>query len=238
MIYVVSANSATDSEYPDLSSIPSSYHHLQEVFNKKKAMSLPLHRPCVCAELFPGSNIPNGRLYSVSGPKKEAMTDYIETSLKEGLIHPSSSPAGAGFFLVGKKDGSLRPCIEYSPLDDITVKNRYPLPLMTSVFDQLQQAKIFTKLDHRNASHLICIREGDEWETGFNTPSGHYVMPFGLTNAPAVFQAMINDVLRDFLDHFVYVYLDDILIYSVQRNGGGHDEPSFQSPRVPQGHCL
>ena len=83
---------------------------------------------------------------------------------------------------------------------------------MSSVFDQLQQAKIFTKLDLRNAYHLIRIREGDEWKTGFNTP--HLVMPFGLTNAPAVFQAMINDVLRDFLDHFVYVYLDDILIYS------------------------
>ena len=88
---------------------------------------------------------------------------------------------------------------------------------MTSVFDQLQQAKIFTKLDLRNAYHLVRIREGDEWKTGFNTPSGHYeycVMPFGLTNAPAVFQAMINDVLRDFLDQFVYVYLDDLLIYS------------------------
>ena len=88
---------------------------------------------------------------------------------------------------------------------------------MSSVFDQLQQAQVFTKLDLRNAYHLMRIREGDEWKTGFNTPTGHYeycVMPFGLTNAPAVFQAMINDILRDFLDQFVYVYLDDILIYS------------------------
>ena len=75
------------------------------------------------------------------------MNDYITTSLEAGLIHPSRSPAGAGFLFVGKKDGSLRPCIDYSPLNDITIKNRYPLPLMTSVFDQLQQAKIFTKLD-------------------------------------------------------------------------------------------
>ena len=88
---------------------------------------------------------------------------------------------------------------------------------MSSVFDQLQQAKVFTKLDLHNAYNLIRIREGDELKTGFYTPSGHYeylAMPFGLNNNPAVFQAMINDVLRDFLDHFVYVYLDDILIYS------------------------
>ena len=153
----------------------------------------------------------------MSGPERQAITEYIEASLKTGLIRPSSSPAGAGFFFVNKKDGSLRPCIDYSPLNNITVKNRYPLPVMSSVFDQLQQARIFTKLDLRNAYHLVRIREGDEWKTGFKTPSGHYeycVMPFGLTNAPAVFQAMINDILREFLDKFVYVYLDDILIYS------------------------
>lgn len=141
------------------------------------------------------------------------MNNYIETSLQAGLIRPSSSPAGAGFFFVDKKDGSLRPCIDYSPLNEITIKNRYPLPLISSAFELLQDANIFTKLDLRNAYHLVRIREGDEWKTGFNTPSGHYeylVMPFGLTNAPAVFQALINEVLGDFLNKFVFVYLDDI----------------------------
>lgn len=106
---------------------------------------------------------------------------------------------------------------EYSPLNAITIKNRYPLPLISSAFELLQDANIFTKLDLRNAYHLVRIREGDEWKTGFNTPSGHYeylVMPFGLTNAPAVFQALINEVLGDFLNKFVFVYLDDILIFS------------------------
>lgn len=87
---------------------------------------------------------------------------------------------------------------------------------MSSPFDQLQQAKIFSKLNLRNACHLVRIRDGDEWKTGFNTPSGHYeylVMPFRLTNV--VFQAMINDVLRDYLNHFVCVYLDDTLIFSL-----------------------
>lgn len=122
------------------------------------------------------------------------MKEYIETSMKVGIIRPSSL---AGFFFLGKKDKSLRPCIDYSPLNDITIKNRYPLLLMS--FDQFQQAKVFTKLDLHNAYHLIRIREVDELKMGFNTPSGHYeylVMPFGLTNAPAIFLAMINDVLR------------------------------------------
>uniref|UniRef100_A0A8C7WWZ3 Gypsy retrotransposon integrase-like protein 1 n=1 Tax=Oryzias sinensis TaxID=183150 RepID=A0A8C7WWZ3_9TELE len=203
---------------PELSTVPACYHHLGEVFSKSRASSLPPHRPYDCAiDLVPGSTIPKGRLYPVSAAERQALNDYIDNSLAAGLIRPSSSAAGAGFFFVGKKDGSLRPCIDYSALNDITIKNRYPLPLMSSVFDQLQQAKVFTKLDLRSAYHLVRIREGDEWKTGFNTPRGHYeylVMPFGLTNVPAVFQAMINDILRDFLDHFVYVYLDDILIYS------------------------
>ncbi len=92
------------------------------------------------------------------------------------------------------------PCIDYRGLNDITVKNRYPLPLMSSAFELLQGAAIFTKLDPRNAYHLVRIREGDEWKTAFNTPTGHFeylVMPFGLSNSPAVFQALVNDVLND-----------------------------------------
>lgn len=120
-------------------------------------------------------------------------------------------------FSLIKKDKSLRPCIDYRGLNNITVKNKYPLPLIDSAFSSLHQATVFTKLDLRNAYHLVRIREGDEWKTAFNTPLGHFeylVMPFGLTNAPAVFQALINDVLRDMLNRFVFVYLDDILIFS------------------------
>ncbi len=145
------------------------------------------------------------------------MEKYISDSLTAGIIRPSSSPAGAGFFFVAKKDSSLRPCIDYRGLNNITVKNTYPLPLMSSAFERLQGASIFTKLDLRNAYHLVRIREGDEWKTTFNTPRGHFeylVMPFGLSNSPAVFQALVNDVLRDMVDQFIYVYLDDILIFS------------------------
>ncbi|XP_075894338.1 uncharacterized protein LOC142896522 [Nelusetta ayraudi] len=203
---------------PDLTGVPPEYHDFQEVFSKAKATSLPPPRPYDCAiDLLPGTSPPRGRLYSLSAPEREAMETYINDSLAAGIIRPSSSPAGAGFFFVVKKDTTLRPCIDYRGLNDITVKNRYPLPLISSAFELLEGATFFTKLDLRNAYHLVRIREGDEWKTAFNTPTGHYeylVMPFDLTNALAVFQALVNDVLHDMLNKHVFVYLDDILIYS------------------------
>ncbi|XP_016332899.1 uncharacterized protein LOC107681197 [Sinocyclocheilus anshuiensis] len=202
----------------DLSRVPSSYHQFKAVFCKSRATSLPPHRPYDCAiELLPGSCPPRGRIFSLSSPERTAMDTYIKESLAAGIIRASTSPAGAGFFFVGKKDGVLRPCIDYRGLNKIMVRNQYPLPLMATAFELLQGASIFTKLDLRNAYHLVRIQQGDEWKTAFNTPTGHYeylVMPFGLTNAPAVFQALINDVLRDMLNQFVFVYLDDILIFS------------------------
>ncbi len=205
-------------EHMDLSNVPSEYRDLKGVFSKSRAASLPPHRPYDCAiDLLPGTSPPKGKLYSLSAPEREAMEKYISDSLAAKIIRPSSSPAGAGFFFVKRKDGSLRPCIDYRGLNNITVKNTYPLPLMSSAFERLQGAFFFTKLDLRNAYHLVCIREGDEWKTAFNTPRGHFeyrVLPFGLSNAPAVFQALVNDVLRDMLNQFIYVYLDDILIFS------------------------
>ncbi len=212
------SGSVLQDEMGSLSNVPEEYLDLKEVFSKSRAASLPPHRPYDCAiDLVPGMSPPKGRLYSLSVTEREAMEKYISDSLTAGFIRPSSSPAGAGFFFVAKKDGSLRPCIDYRGLNNITVKNTYPFPLMSSAFERLQGASIFTKLDLRNAYHLVRIREGDEWKTAFNTPRGHFeylVMPFGLSNSPAVFQALVNDVLRDMVDQFIYVYLDDILIFS------------------------
>uniref|UniRef100_A0A669C7S5 Reverse transcriptase domain-containing protein n=1 Tax=Oreochromis niloticus TaxID=8128 RepID=A0A669C7S5_ORENI len=203
---------------PDLTAVPSVYHELVEVFSKDRARSLPPHRPYDCAiDLLPGAPLPTSRLYSLSRPERESMEEYITDALAAGIIRSSTSPLAAGFFFVDKKDKSLRPCIDYRALNAITVKNKYPLPLLTSAFELLHGMKIFSKLDLRSAYHLVRIREGDEWKTAFNTHLGHFeylVMPFGLTNAPAVFQALVNDVLRDFINHFVFVYLDDILIFS------------------------
>ncbi|KAK3520974.1 hypothetical protein QTP86_001847 [Hemibagrus guttatus] len=118
---------------------------------------------------------------------------------------------------MAKKDSDLRPCIDYRALNKITVKFRYPLPLVPSALEHLRGATVFTKLDLRSAYNLIRIREGDEWKTAFVTPTGHYeylVMLYGLVNAPSVFQYFMHEVLREFLHKSVLVYIDDILIYS------------------------
>ncbi|KAI3355959.1 hypothetical protein L3Q82_017151, partial [Scortum barcoo] len=159
----------------DLSGVPE-YHDLKEVFNKNKALSLPPQRPYDCAiDLIHGSPLPSSRLYHFSRPESEAMEKYIRESLAAGLIHsPSKAPLGAGFFFVEKKDSSLRPCIDYRGINNITIRNKYPIPLIDSAFTPLQGAVIFTKLDLRNAYHLMCIREGDEWKIAFNTPLDHF----------------------------------------------------------------
>lgn len=111
----------------------------------------------------------------------------------------------------------MRPCIDYRALNNITVKFRYPLPLVPAALEQLRGAAVFTKLDLRSTYNLIRIREGDEWKTAFITPTGHYeyvVMPYGLANTSAIFQDFMHEVLRDFLYKSVLVYIDNILIYS------------------------
>ncbi len=208
----------TPTSTSDAINLPPEYADLVEVFSKGKASQLPIHRSVDCAiELLPGTTPPKGRIFPLSQPESESMKTYIKEELAKGFIRPSTSPASAGSFFVKKKDGGLRPCIDYRGLKENTVKFRYPLPLVPAALEQLRQARYYTKLDLRNAYNLIRIREGDEWKTAFSTTSGHYeylVMPFGLANSPSVFQAFMNDIFRDMLDRWVIVYIDDILIYS------------------------
>lgn len=214
-VQTINIQSLQDQEFATL---PTVYSDLTEVFSQQSATHLPPHRPYDCAiELLPGTIPPKGRIFPLSQPESEAMNSYIQEELGKGFIRPSTSPAAAGFFFVKKKDGNLRPCIDYRGLNEITVKYRYPLPLVPAALEQLRQAKIYTKLDLRSAYNLIRIKQGDEWKSGFSTTRGHYeytVMPFGLANSPSVFQAFMNDVFRDMLDQWVIVYIDDILIYS------------------------
>uniref|UniRef100_A0A9J8BDC1 Gypsy retrotransposon integrase-like protein 1 n=1 Tax=Cyprinus carpio carpio TaxID=630221 RepID=A0A9J8BDC1_CYPCA len=199
-------------------SIPSGYAPFSDVFCPKRASKLPPHRPWDCAiDLLPGEPVPRGRIYPLSIPEEKAMEDYIKEALAQGYIRPSTSPAASSFFFVEKKDGGLRPCIDYRSLNNITVKFHYPLPLVLAALEHLRGATVFTKLDLRSTYNLIQIREGDDWKTAFITPTGHYeylVMPYGLVNAPSVFQDFIHEVLREFLHKFVLVYIDDIFIYS------------------------
>ncbi len=145
------------------------------------------------------------------------MRDYLTKNLAKGFVQHSKSPTGAPILFVKKKDGSLRLCVDYCGLNKITKKNQYPLPLISSLLDWLSTEKIFTKLDLCGAYNLLRIRSDDEWKTAFRTHYDHFeytVMPFGLTNALAVFQHLMNDIFREYMDEFVMVYLDDILIFS------------------------
>ena len=198
--------------------IPERYKQFQDVFEKKNADILPEHRPYDCAiDLQDGAQPPFGPIYNLSQNELTTLREYIDENLAKNFIRHSKSPAGAPILFVKKKDGSLRLCVDYRGLNKVTVKNRYPLPLISGLLDQLGQAKIYTKIDLRGAYNLVRIKEGDEWKTAFRTRYGHFeynVMPFGLTNAPAIFQHLMNDVFREYLDRFVVCYLDDILIYS------------------------
>ncbi|KAK3531902.1 hypothetical protein QTP70_034406, partial [Hemibagrus guttatus] len=190
---------------------------LNSLFHILQASKLPPHRPWDCAiDLLPGESVPRGKIYPLSIPEEKAMEEYIEEALAQGYICPSTSPAISSFF-VAKKDGGLRPCIDYRALNHIIVKFRYPLPLVPAALEHLHGATVFTKLDLRSTYNLIRIHEGDKWKTAFVTPTGHYeylVMPYGLVNAPSVSQDFIHELLREFLHKFVLVYIDDILIYS------------------------
>ena len=141
----------------------------------------------------------------------------LKELLDAGFIRPSKAPYGAPVLFQKKHDGSLRLCIDYRALNKLTIKNKYPLPLIADSFDQLSKAKYFTKLDLRSGYYQVRIAEGDEPKTTCVTRYGSYeflVMPFGLTNAPATFCTMMNEVFQEYLDKFVVVYLDDIVIYS------------------------
>ena len=171
-------------------------------------------------ELEPGTRPISRAPYRMAPAEMAELKTQLEELVEKGYIRPSASPWGAPVLFVRKKDGSMRLCIDYRELNRATIKNKYPLPRIDDLLDQLQGAVVFSKIDLRSGYHQLRIRSEDIPKTAFRTRYGHFefvVMPFGLTNAPAVFMEMMNKVFMEYLDRFVVVFIDDILIYSRSR---------------------
>ncbi|THZ62800.1 hypothetical protein D6C85_09139 [Aureobasidium pullulans] len=198
--------------------LPEHYMDYVDVFSRQSADQLPPHRPQDHEiNLVPRKQPPISRARGMSHEELLATKRYLDEHLDKGFIRRSSSPAAAPVLLVRKPGGGLRFCVDYRGLNDITIKNRYPIPLIRETLDKLSRAKHFSKLDIIAAFNNLRIKQGDEWKTAFNTRYGQYeylVMPFGLCNAPGSFQSYINAALHDYLDDFCTGYLDDILIFS------------------------
>lgn len=198
--------------------VPLHYHRNLQVFDQSQADKLPPHRDWDHEiKLKPNTTPPHGPLYNMSEDELLVLRKFLQENLDKGFIRASTSPAASPVLFARKPGGGLRFCVDYRGLNAITIKNRYPLPLIRETLAQLSQAKYFTKLDVVAAFNRIRIKAGQEWMTAFNTRYGLFeslVMPFGLSNAPATFQAYINETLRPFLDIFCTAYIDDVLVYS------------------------
>jgi len=181
--------------------------------------SLPPHREIdMSIDLKPGAEPPFQPPRPMSAPMLDELRKQLTKLQDAGFIEPSNAPYGAPVLFVRKKDGSLRMCMDYRALNRITIRNRYPLPRIEELLDRLKSATIFSKIDLRSGYHQLRIKPADTDKTTFVTRYGSFkflVMPFGLTNAPSVFMQMMNGVLKDYIDFFVIVFLDDILIYSL-----------------------
>nr|GEW26520.1 putative reverse transcriptase domain-containing protein [Tanacetum cinerariifolium] len=194
--------------------------------NAALAARLPPNRQVVFQiDLIPGAAPVARAPYRLAPPEMKELSEQLKELSDKGFIRPSSTPWGASVLFVKKKDGSFRMCIDYRELNKLTVKNRYSLPRIDDLFYQLQGSSVYSKIDFRSGYHQLRVREEDVPKTAFRTRYGHYefqVMPFGLTNAPEIFMDLMNRVCKPYLDKFVIVFIEDILISS--KNKKEHEE--------------
>lgn len=202
-----------------LARLPQFLHSRVEAFMKQNADNLPEHNEeDHQIEILDGKEPPFARGYRPIAPQElEVVKQYIDELQAKGFIRPSSSPAASPVLIVRKPSGGLRVCIDYRGLNDVTIKNRYPIPNVNETLQKLRGCNYFTTLDVIAAFNRIRIAAGDEWKTAFTTRYGQFeylVMPFGLCNAPGTFQSYINNSLKEYLDLWATAYLDDVLVFS------------------------
>src|SRR5277367_1422953 len=200
-------------------SIPDYLQELKNVFSKKSFDVLPEHKDWDHAiELIPGEKMSSCKVYPLAPSEQKELDLFLKENLETGRIHPSKSPMSSSVFFIKKKEGSLRLVQDYRALNAITMKNKYPLPLISELINKLQGARYFTKLDVRWGFNNVRMKDGDEWKAAFRTNRGLFeplVMFFGLTNSPATFQTMMDHIFEDMISEGkAIVYLDDILIFN------------------------
>ncbi|KAL5548161.1 hypothetical protein UlMin_003392 [Ulmus minor] len=235
--FLASIVDTTKKEKVELEDVPI-VNEFEEVFPDELPGIPPDREVTFEIELVPGTTPISKAPYRMAPMELKELQTQLQELLDKGFIRPSHSPWGAPVLFVKKKDGTLRMCIDYRELNKVTIKNKYPLPRIDDLFDQLKGAAVFSKIDLRSGYHQLKIKEDDIPKTAFRTRYGHYeflVMSFGLTNAPAAFMDLMNRVFKEYLDKFVIVFIDDILIYSRdQEEHRGHLRTALQTLKEHQ----
>jgi Reverse transcriptase (RNA-dependent DNA polymerase) len=214
--------SEANQKKPDLTPeqlVPREYHDYLDIFDEDKANWFPDTRPWdYKIEMKSGFKPKSFKTYNLTPEEQVELDKFLKENLDKGYIKLSQSPMASLFFFVKKKDGKLRPCQDYQYLNDWTVKNAYPLPLISEIMDKIKDAKFFTKFNVRWGYNNVRIKAEDQWKAAFKTNRGLFeptVMFFGMCNSPATFQAMMDSIVSNMIEGWkVIVYMDDILIFA------------------------